>query len=147
MVEAVNGFGSGVAGLSVHTHTHTPPLLTSLTQAIPLSQRFCLFLLTHRLLEVLVSCRHFLGSKTVLKAHALQFRVLPVAVHLHTLPICLLIVFTHRNYPGFCPRGFLLWICEWCGRNLSSRVELWALHCCSSCTGQKTVNSFPAWSV
>ena len=37
VVEAVNCFGSGVEGLSVFTHTHTPPLLTSLTQAIPLS--------------------------------------------------------------------------------------------------------------
>ena len=31
--------GSGVAGLSVLTHMHTPPLLTSLTHAIPLSPR------------------------------------------------------------------------------------------------------------
>ena len=29
-------FGSGVVGLSVLTHMHTPPLLTSLTQEIPL---------------------------------------------------------------------------------------------------------------
>ena len=32
-----------MAGLSFLTHTHTPPLLTSLTQEIPLSPRFCLF--------------------------------------------------------------------------------------------------------
>ena len=125
MVEAVNGFGSGMAELSVHTHTHTPPLLTSLTQAIPLSPRFCLFLLTHRLWAVLVSRRHFLPLRELLNTHALQFRILPVAVHLHALPICLLIVFTHRNFPGFYPRGFILRICEWCGQNLSSRVELW----------------------
>ena len=31
---AVNCFGSGLAGLSVHASMHTPPLLTSLTQAI-----------------------------------------------------------------------------------------------------------------
>ena len=32
LVEAVMVFGSGVAGLSVLTHTHTPPRLTSLWQ-------------------------------------------------------------------------------------------------------------------
>ena len=36
VVEAVNGLGSGVAGLSVLTHTHTPPLLTSQWQKKPL---------------------------------------------------------------------------------------------------------------
>ena len=108
---------------------------------------FVCFLLTHRFWVVLVSHRHFLPLHELMNTHALQFRVLPIVVHLHALPICLLIVFTHRNFPGFYPCDFLLWICEWCGWNLSSRVELWALHCCSSHIVQGTVNSFPAWSV
>ena len=51
VVEAVNCFGSGVAGLSVLTHTHTPPWLTSLwlgkmtaiihAGIFPLSPRLC----------------------------------------------------------------------------------------------------------
>ena len=61
MVESVNGFGSGVAGLSVLTHTHTPSMVES-RMAKALTQGILL-------------------STTVLKAHALPIRVLPIVVH------------------------------------------------------------------
>ena len=54
---------------------------------------------------------------------------------------------THRIFLVFYPRIFLLRICGWYGQILFPRVDLWALRCCSSRTGQKTINSFPAWSV
>ena len=88
MVEAVNGFGSGVVGLSVLTHTHTLPMI----------------LVVHPLTQALLPLHELLNT------HALQIRVLLVAVHLHALPIWLLIVFTHRNFPGFPHVVFPSWI-------------------------------------
>ena len=63
--------GSGVAGLSVLTHTHTPPLWTSLTQAIPLYPRFCCSFLEADIF--------FLPLHELLSTHELQIRVLPVS--------------------------------------------------------------------
>ena len=52
----------------------------------------------------------FLPLHKLLNTQALQFHILSVAVHLHALPIWMLIVFTHRNFPRFYPRDFLLQI-------------------------------------
>ena len=65
MVEAVNGFGSGVGGLSVLTHTHTLPTI----------------LAVHPLKQTLLPLHELLNTE------AQQFRVLLVVVHLHALPI------------------------------------------------------------
>ena len=84
VVEAVNCFGEwGGRTVSPHPHAHSThdfvvrPLMQTL---LPLHE--------------------------LLNTQALQFRVLLVVVHLHALPICLLMVFTHENFPGFTPMVF-----------------------------------------
>ena len=57
---------------------------------------------------------------------------------------CLLIVFTHRNFPGFTHAVFPLRIGEWCGSVLCSEADLWVLHYDCSRTDRDTVNSSPS---
>ena len=85
MVEAVNAFGSGVAGLSVlfpHAHsTHVCPFfsLTHSSLVSSLSPRFCFeILLTHRFWGVFGSHAGFLPlPHELLSTHELQIHVLP----------------------------------------------------------------------
>ena len=91
----VNCFGSEVARLSVHASMHTPPIVD---------------LWMERKNDYHLSRRHSSPLHELLSTHALKIRVLLVAVHLHALPIWLLTVFTHRNFPGFYPHNFLLQI-------------------------------------
>ena len=68
--------GAGVAGLSVLTHTHTLPTI----------------LAVHLLTQT------FIFTPRVAEHPRLQIHVLLEAIHLHALPIWLLIAFTHRNF-------------------------------------------------
>ena len=94
VVEAVMIFGSGVAGMSVLTHMHTPPTAFDFTIAkgktfthSPIGTHDFANHSSHRLLGFWSHADIFLGSTSLLNTHALQFHVLPVVVHLHALPI------------------------------------------------------------
>ena len=78
VVEAVNGFGSGVAGLSVLTHTHTLPTI----------------LASHPLTQTLLPLHELLNTQ------ALQFSRPPGSCSPSRTSNCLLMVFIHRNFPG-----------------------------------------------
>ena len=120
-----------MAGLSVLTHMHTPPWLTSLwlgkTTAIihagifPLSPRLCK------------------------NAHALATRVPSIVVHSHVEGFFPVFRLHLQDFAGFNHVViFPLRIGEWCGSVLYSWVDLWVLHCGCICTGRDTVNSSPS---
>ena len=73
-------FGSGVAGLSVLTHTHTPPWLTSKWKKKPLRSLTQTFIL----------------STPVLNTHALPIRVLSVGCSSSCKDHIASIILTHR---------------------------------------------------
>ena len=76
MVEVVNGFGSGVAGLLVLTHTHTPPARGS--HALPILGGVLTILLFITHADILP-----LSPRLGKNAHTLAIRVPSIAVHSH----------------------------------------------------------------
>ena len=114
-------FGSGVAGLLVLTHTHTLPMI--------------LLFIPHTDI--------FLAPRVAKHPH-IAISHPPSSCSPSRTSNCLLIVFTHRNFPGFTHAIFPLRIGEWCGSILCSEVDLWVLHCDCSRTGRDTVNSSPS---
>ena len=143
-VMAVNCFGSGVAGLSVHASMHTPPSSWLWNGKGKPSRT----LHSHRFFS--------LSLHELLNTHALKFRVLAIVAHLHAgnlllllthIKFCILsIVFVHpqaqeelfiphgvwlflacTGISGFYPRDFLLRIGGRCSCIFASRAELWIL--------------------
>ena len=122
MVEAVMIFGSGVVGLSVLTHMHTPPTVDFTMAGKPshtlqfATSRFCcsspriisicLILFTHRLWADWVSCKHFILSPTVLKTHRCPIFVSSLcSVRSPPLSVC---YSSHaQDFPGFTMQFFL----------------------------------------
>ena len=76
--------GAGVAGLSVFTHTHPLPTIWAI----------------HLLTQI------FIFTPRVAEHPRLQIHVLLEAIHLHALPIWLLIAFMHRNFSWVLPTRF-----------------------------------------
>ena len=79
VVGAVMIFGSGVAGLSILTHTHTLPTL----------------LVVHPLTQTLLPLHELLNTE------ALQFRVLPIVVYSHTEGFFPIFCLHAQNLLGF----------------------------------------------
>ena len=141
VVEAVIIFGSGVVGLSVLTHTHTPPTVDftmagkTFTHSPIRNLTILLFILSHKS-SSLHDCAE--GSRTS------NFHVLPVVcssmdkngvVFPHAGPPLSVhssqgrIVFHAQDFPGFYPRIFPLRIYGWFGCILPSWTDSWVLRC------------------
>ena len=110
MVEAVIVFGSGVAGLSVHAYTHTPPMVEftmekETTAITPIDTTLSTTVLKH--------------SRT-----SDYYASSPLSVHLHT-----------QDFPGFTHTVFLYGFYGWSGCIISSQTDPWVamvsltLHC------------------
>ena len=139
-------FGSEVEGLSVLTHTHTPPLLTSLTHAIPLSPR-------------------------VAKCSSIAICVLAIAAHLHAGNCCCysrtsifassqLLLFTHeprkrcsflmgfdcfshaQEFLGLTHMIFFCGLVDGAAVSLPHELNYGFGVDCYSCPGRNSVNSF-----
>ena len=131
VVEAVNCFGSGVTGLSVLSSMHTPSMFDftmagkTFTHSPLCMPHDCLFTSMHRIYLVSLPQTHS-PLHDELNTHA----------HPISRPLYKLLALTQEwnscsssctGISWFYPRGFLLRICEQCGRILSSRVDSWCL--------------------
>ena len=152
MVEAVNCFGEwGGRTVSPHPHAHSTTVLdfTMAGEKISRSLQFwdlmILLLIPHaQAVGVLVSRRHFSWLHEFAKHPRTAISRPPGSCSPSHTSNCLLIVFTHRNFPGFTHAVFPLRIGEWCGSVHCSEADLWVLHCGFSCTGHETVKFVPS---
>ena len=119
VVEVVNSFGSGVAGLSVlfppshSTHIcHSSPSRTH-PWSVHTHHDFGLLAPHAQALGDFGLTQHFIPLHELLKAQALAIRVLPTAVHSHAENFPPVSHFRAQEFLGFYPCRFPLRIGEW----------------------------------